>query len=102
MRSIQAVELTGDGEIVHRRADDDDVGSQKLLQSGVRRHREIGGSEMGQRRGTEIAMNDLDPRVFLAEAVHDRGRNPAAHGVIAEDAGVEVQELHVTSPGIQL
>jgi hypothetical protein len=72
------------------------------LQDGIVRRREIGGSEMGQRRGTEIAMNDLDPRVGLAEAIHDRGRDPAAHRVVAEDAGVDTQELHVTSPGIQL
>ena len=50
--------------------------------------------QMRQRRRGEIAIDKLEARVRLAQAVHDGGGNLAVNGVGAEDAGVDVQKFH--------
>ena len=103
------LELARNRKIVHRRAEHDDVGGQKLFQYGLtggdilaqrslRRSALAGGEmragKMRQRREREIAIGDLEARVGLAQPFDDGGGNLAADGVGAENAGVDVQKFH--------
>ena len=99
------LELAGDGEVVHRRADYHDVGGEELFQR-TRGTGGLGGVGLGQAGAVEmgqgvfagqVAMLDLQARVGLQPAADDGRRQAAAGRVVAEDAGIEVQELHGVS-----
>ena len=111
------LELAWDGEIVHGRAEHDDVGGQKFFQHGltggdVRLQRGLGrgalaggemrAGKMRQRRQREIAIADVEAGRGLAQPVDDGGGNLAADGVGAENAGVEMQKFHGVTLGIGL
>ena len=102
------LQVGADGEIVHRRADDDDIGGQELVERGEvvgkgRRPLVRGGSarradqrpcKVRQRHGRKIARDDLQTRMRRRELGDDLGGQAPADGRVAEDAGVDMQELH--------
>ncbi len=103
------LELARDGEIVHGRADHDDVGIEELVQRGrargkvgaeFRRRRrtlrggEVGSGEVGERGLGQVAIDDVERRRRLPQTIDDGGGNLPADGVGAEHAGVDVEEFH--------
>ncbi len=103
------LELAWNREIVHGRAEHDDVGRQKLLQ-----HR-LASGDVGLQAGLgaapwlaarcgperwasgvrrEIAIAHLKAGIGFAQPFDDGGGNLAADGVGAENAGVDVQKFH--------
>ena len=51
-----------------------------------------------QRGLDQVTIADLEPGGGLAQPIDNGGGNLAADGVGAEDAGVDMQELHVIHP----
>ena len=92
----------GNAEVVHRRADHQHVGRQELLKHllGLRRFGRVGlgqaaSIEVGQGLQVQVAVLDLRP-IRTRGPVCDDGRAQfAGHGVLAQGAGVDVQQLHV-------
>ena len=73
-----------------------------LFQGGVGwrplRGGEMRARQMRQRRQTEVAIDGVAAGRRLAQALDDRGRNLAADGVGAENAGVDMQKSHGNHP----
>jgi hypothetical protein len=46
---------------------------------------------MPERLGDKVPVGHRQVRIIPAQAFHDRSRHLPAHGVVAQDAGVEVQ-----------
>ena len=107
------LELARNGEIVHRRAEHDDVGGKKFVQDrlaggevrleGCFGHRALSGGKMGagkvrQRCQREVAIDDFEAAGRFGQTVYDRGGNLPADGMGAEDAGIDMQEFHEGHP----
>ena len=100
--------MAGNGEVVHRRTDDDGIGSEKLFQGAfgqlglVLLHgvtqlgRGAGGYQGGsgkvaQRIAGQVAVGYLGIWIDCAPGLDHRTAELTGSGSIAEDAGIEVQ-----------
>lgn len=95
------LERGGDAEVVHRCANHDDIGLQKLLHHrfGVRGLCRIGGrqrlrGQMRNRVAVEVAIRHFHLVMGPALLLHDGGAEHAADGIGAQCAGIEVQQFH--------
>ena len=91
------LKLGGNREIIHGRADHDDVGGLKLLEIGARLR--IGSGQRGDREMVDrlvhqIARGDFDAGRFLADLFDDSGGQLSADRILSEDAGIEVKQFH--------
>ena len=109
------LELAGDAEVVQRRPDDHHVGGQELADQGFGDdvlsplcRTEFGPGRLAEaqrvgiqvRRCIQRQVEVLDHRLRVAghPVAHDVAREPARDRGLAEDAGVDVQELHGAEP----
>lgn len=82
------LELARDREIVHRRANHDDVGGQELIKHRLprsdilahrrlgrraREGRQIGAAEMAERRRAEITISNIEAGIGLAQSLDNGG-----------------------------
>ena len=105
------LQLGRDGEIVHRRTDHHDIGAEKLFQRGAagikfrgkrgldafrasRGRHQMGTAQMRQGRGDEIAVGYGGGVCLRLQARNDRCGQAAGNRVIAEDSGVDMQNVH--------
>ena len=107
------LELAWNREIVHGRAEHDDIGRQKFVEhrlsrGDVRLQRSFrccalaGGQvrtgQMRERDRRKVAIADFEAGMALPQSVYDGGGNLAADGVGAENTEIEMQEFHGWSP----
>jgi len=91
----------GDREVVHGRADHHDVGLQELLQhplglGGMLRIGlgQVAGGQVGQGLAVQVAVLDHQVVQFRRPVCDDGGTQLARDGVLAQGAGIDVQEFH--------
>jgi hypothetical protein len=109
------LELAGDAKVVHRRADDEDVGAEELVEHVVatlvcdpdrpcRRIRRSDGwqalaVEVRDRIGVKVAPDHFETWDCRFQRRYQRCRKLARSRVSAGDAGVDVEEFQRRCPG---
>ncbi|AEM40040.1 hypothetical protein KVU_0201 [Ketogulonicigenium vulgare WSH-001] len=95
-------QLAGNGKVIHRRANDREIGGHKLLQRGLASGQVICRSSAAQmcagqviqRCGGEVAMHNACIRVLCDLRRKDFGGQQAADRGIAGNSGVNVKNVH--------
>lgn len=110
------LELGRDGEVVHRRGDDDGIGSQELSQGGSAQFRFVllsgvaqfsssacgdqgRGGEMADGIGGQVAVGHDSCRFGGLPGFNDFAAQLTGSRVVTKNARIDMQQFHVGSPG---